>query len=169
MRLSDGVETSTWIPSGALRSARRAGEVDEAADPGPVLAVASLDDQGGEVAGPHQGVDDLAVDDSGGRKGLIRRIAEGPGDGAAPGLAGPQIDPHILDLAAEGGGQAQEVALPTVAQGADGGRLGPGARDVGLTGQFPAPVLLAEVFQQFDVGAEGIDVDGQRGRTRRLQ
>ncbi|MNS18817.1 hypothetical protein D3C72_505200 [compost metagenome] len=146
----------------------RAREVRIAADARAVLAVAALDRQGREVPGLDLDVDQFAVDHGDGGEGLVRGIAQGPGDRSALGLAGAQVDAQVLGVLADDGLEQQVVALAVQAEGVDVDLLVALARDFGVADQRPAAVLLGEVFHQFDVGAELVDVDGDGLRAARL-
>ncbi len=146
----------------------RARKVREAGDIGLIGAVSALDHQRGEIARPHLGVDDLAIDDRIGEERLVRRIAQCARDGAAPGLPGAQVEAHVGDVVADRGGQTQEVAGAAVAVGVDRHPFEALARDERLARQLPASVFLAEALQQFDVSGEAVNVDGQRLRAWRF-
>jgi hypothetical protein len=131
----------------------------------------SAGQQGGEGAGAHYGMEvalaqgsaRLGVDD----EGLVRRVAQRSGDRPALGL-----ERFSVQLQAAGTADAevrvQIVARPIAAERPDLARLGPDPLDVGFTAQAPAAVFLAEALQQFDVGVEAVDVDGQRHGPGRL-
>ena len=106
-------------------------------------------------------MDHVGVQHGNGGEGLVRRIAQGAGQGAALGLVGAQVQPRLLQLAAEGGRQAQEVAGAVQAVGVDARGLGAPTRDVGVARQRPAAVFLGEALHQLDVGREAVDVDRQ--------
>ncbi|MNS40154.1 hypothetical protein D3C72_724580 [compost metagenome] len=137
----------------------RAREVGIAADARPVLAIAALDRQGDEVARLDLDVDDLAVDHGDGREGLVRRIAERPGDRSALGFAGAQVDAQVRRRLADDGLQQQVVALAVQAEGVDVDHLVALAGDLGVAAQSPAAVFLGEILHQLDVGAELVDID----------
>ena len=99
---------------------------------------------------------------------MIGRIAQRPGDRTALGFIGAQIDAQIFGLVAESGGQTQIIALAVQAVGVDVGGLDALARNRGVAAEGPAAVFLGEAFQQFDIGAEAVDVDGDGLRPARF-
>ncbi|MNI51553.1 hypothetical protein D3C73_1062830 [compost metagenome] len=151
----------------------RAGEVGVTRHLGAGVAIGPLHQKRAKLAGLDGHVDDLAVDHGDGREGLIRRIAQRSGDRAALGFIGAQVDPQVFGFVAESGGQTEIVALAVQAVGVDVGALDALARNGGVAAEGPAAVFLGEAFQQFDIGAEAVDVDGQSLRpawfARRLQ
>ncbi|MNX48301.1 hypothetical protein D3C86_788790 [compost metagenome] len=83
-------------------------------------------------------------------------------------LAGTQVDAQVLGVLADDGLEQQVVALAVQAEGVDVDLLVALAWNFGVADQRPAAVLLGEVFHQFDVGVEPVDVDRDGLRAARL-